>query len=260
MLFLTMVPPGGTQAAGAKKRLLAIGEEKGYRHEAVSHALATIERLGRETGLWDTTIRTDTEALTKKKLEYNAKNLNDFDAVLFYTGGTLEMDDEKKADFLSFVRDDGKGFIGVHSATITFTGWPEYGDMIGGYYDEHPWGTFDAPILVEDPGFPGMKQWPPAFVLKDEIYQIKNFSRDKVRVLMRLDANKLDLNNPRVHRTDKDFAVAWAKMYGKGRVFYSTLGHPDQNWDRPEMQTMYAEAIKWAMGLVDADVTPRPAP
>ena len=260
MLFLTMVSPGGTQAAGAKKRLLAIGEEKGYRHEAVSHALATIERLGRESGLWDTTIRTDTEALTKKKLEYNAKNLNDFDAVLFYTGGTLEMDDEKKADFLSFVRDDGKGFIGVHSATITFTGWPEYGDMIGGYYDEHPWGTFDAPILVEDPGFPGMKQWPPAFVLKDEIYQIKNFSRDKVRVLMRLDANKLDLNNPRVHRTDKDFAVAWAKMYGKGRVFYSTLGHPDQNWDRPEMQTMYAEAIKWAMGLVDADVMPRPAP
>jgi uncharacterized protein len=260
LLFLTMVPLGGTRAAGAKKRLLAIGEEKGYRHEAVSHALATIERLGRENALWDTTIRTDTEALTRKKLEYNAKNLNDFDAVLFYTGGTLEMDSQQKADFLSFVRDDGKGFIGVHSATITFTGWPEYGDMIGGYFDEHPWGTFDAPILVEDPEFPGMKQWPPAFVLKDEIYQIRNFSRDKVRVLMRLDASKLDLNNPRVHRKDGDFAVTWAKMYGKGRVYYSTLGHPAENWDRPEMQTMYVEAIKWAMGLMDADVTPRPAP
>jgi type 1 glutamine amidotransferase len=260
LLFLTMVPLGGTRAAANKKRLLAIGEEKGYRHEAVSHALATIERRGRESGVWDTTIRTDTEALTKKKLEYNAKNLNDFDAVLFYTGGTLEMDSQKKADFLSFVRDDGKGFIGVHSATITFTDWPEYGDMIGGYFDEHPWGTFDAPIIVEDPGFPGMKQWPPAFVLKDEIYQIRNFSRDKLRVLMRLDAHKVDLTNPRVHRKDGDFAVTWAKMYGKGRVYYSTLGHPDQNWDRPEMQTMYVEAIKWAMGLVDADVTPRRAP
>ena len=105
-----------------------------------------------------------------------------------------------------------------------------------------------------------MKQWPSAFVLKDEIYQIRNFSRDKVRVLMRLDGRKVDLTNPRVHRTDKDFAVTWAKMYGKGRVYYSTLGHPDQNWDRPEMQTMYMEAIKWAMGLVNADVTPRPAP
>ena len=60
--------------------------------------MATIEQLGRESGLWETTIRTDTEPLTKKKLEYNAKNLNDFDAVLFYTGGALEMDDRQKAD------------------------------------------------------------------------------------------------------------------------------------------------------------------
>jgi type 1 glutamine amidotransferase len=97
-------------------------------------------------------------------------------------------------------------------------------------------------------------------VLKDEIYQIRNFSREKVRVLMRLDANKIDLTNPRVHRKDRDFAVTWAKLYGKGRVYYSTLGHPSENWDRPEMQTMYVEAIKWAMGLVEADVTPRPAP
>jgi uncharacterized protein len=248
------------QTPAHRKQLLAIGEEKGYRHEAVSHALATIERLGRETGLWDTTIRTDTEALTKKKLEYNAKNLNDFDAVLFYTGGTLEMDDQQKKDLLSFIHDDGKGFIGVHSATITFTQWPEYGEMIGGYFDEHPWGTFQAPIIVEDPDFPGMSQWPREFTIKDEIYQIKNFSRERCRVLMRLDASKLDLNNPRVHRTDHDFAVTWAKMYGKGRVYYSTLGHVSENWDNPKFQQMYVEAIKWALGLIDADVTPRPAP
>ena len=242
------------------KRLLVLGEEKGYRHEAVSHAMATIERLGRESGLWVTTIRTDTEVLTKQKLEYNAKNLNDFDAVLFYTGGELEMKPEQKASLLSFVHDDGKGFIGVHSATITFTSWPEYGEMIGGYFDEHPWVTFDAPIIVEDPNFPGMQPWPKSFILKDEIYQMKDYSRDKVRVLMRLDASKLDLNNPHVHRKDRDFAVTWAKTYGKGRVFYSTLGHVDQNWDDPRFQEMYLEAIKWAMGLVDADVTPRPLP
>ena len=240
------------------KQLLILAEEKGYRHEAVSHAMATIERLGRETGLWTTTIRTDTEVLTKKKLEYNAKNLNNFDAVLFYTGGELEMDPEQKAALLSFVHDDGKGFIGVHSATITFTSWPEYREMIGGCFDEHPWGTFEAPIVVEDPNFPGMQQWPKSFVLKDEIYQMKDFSRDKVRILMRLDAAKLDLNSPRVHRKDLDFAVTWAKMYGKGRVYYSTLGHVEQNWDDPRIQKMYVEAIKWAMGLVDADVKPRP--
>jgi type 1 glutamine amidotransferase len=246
--------------ATPKKHLLVIGEEKGYRHEAVSHAMATIERLGKETGLWDTTLRTDTEVLTKKKLEYNAKNLNDFDAVLFYTGGDLEMDAQQKADFISFIHDDGKGFIGVHSAAITFVDWPEYGDMIGGYYDEHPWLTFDAPIIVEDPNFPGMQQWPHAFVLRDEIYQMRNYSRDKVRVLMRLDVSKLDMKNKNVHRTDGDFAVTWAKMYGKGRVYYTTLGHVEANWDKPEFQQMMTEAIKWAMGLENADVTSRPLP
>jgi uncharacterized protein len=246
------------QTPATRKKVLVIGEEKGYRHEAVTHAMVTIDKLGRDSGLWDTVIRTDTEALTKKKLEYNAKNLNDFDAIVFYTGGTLEMDDQKRADFLSAIRDDGKGFVGIHSATITFTSWPDYGEMIGGYFDEHPWNTFEAPVVVEDPAFPGMKAWGPSFVLTDEIYQMKNFSRSNTRVLMRLDASKLDLANPRVHRTDKDFAVAWAKMYGKGRVFYTTLGHVETNWDKPEMQTMMTEAIKWALRLVDADVTPRP--
>jgi type 1 glutamine amidotransferase len=252
--------PQGPPPAAARKRLLVIGEEKGYRHEAVSHAMATIARLGRATGSWDTMLRTDTEALTKTKLEYNAKNLDAFDAVLFYTGGTLEMNDEQKASFLSFVRDDGKGFIGVHSAAITFTGWPEYGEMLGGWYDEHPWNTFAAPVLVEDPTFPGMSAWPGAFTITDEIYQVKAFSRASTRVLMRLDATRLDLANPRVHRADRDFAVAWAKMYGKGRVFYTTLGHVEANWDTPEMQALITGAIKWALRLVDADVTPRPAP
>ena len=255
---ICMAQPG----ANPRKHLLVLGEEKGYRHESVSHAMATIERLGKETGLWDTTIRTDTEVLTKKKLEYNAKNLNSFDAVFFFTGGELEMDAQQKADLLSFVHDDGKGFVGVHSAAITWASWPEFVDMVGGTFDEHPWGTFDAPIVVEDPNFPGMKQWPRSFVLRDEIYQMKDFSRDKVHVLMSLDASKLDLKNPKVHRADHDFAVTWAKMYGKGRVYYSTLGHPEENWDDPRLQAMYTEAIKWAMGLTgltNADVTPRPA-
>jgi type 1 glutamine amidotransferase len=77
-------------------------------------------------------------------------------------------------------------------------------------------------------------------------------------VLARLDASRLDLNNPRVHRKDKDFAVAWARNYGKGRVFYSTFGHTEESWDNPAMQTMWLEAIKWAMGMTNADVTPRP--
>jgi len=148
-----------TPVQAAKKHLLVIAEEKGYRHQSISHAMATIERLGEKTGLWDTTIRNDMEALTKKDLEFNARNLNNLDTVLFFTGGELEMDAPQKVDLRSFVHDDGKGFIGVHGATVTFTEWPEYGEMIVGYFDDHPWGTFDAPIIEEngdDPGLQGM--------------------------------------------------------------------------------------------------------
>jgi uncharacterized protein len=261
VIILALSVLSAAQSAPApRKQILVIGEEKGYRHEAVSHAMATIERLGKQTGLWDATLRTDSEALTKKKLEYNARNLANFDAIVFFTGGDLEMDAQQKSDFLSFIHDDGKGFVGIHSAAITFVDWPEYGEMIGGYYDEHPWGTFEAPILVEDPTFPGMEQWPKSFLLRDEIYQIRNYSRETVRVLMRLDASKIDLGNKNVHRTDRDFAVTWAKMYGKGRVYYTTLGHVQDSWDKPEFQGMIVEAIRWATGMTNANTHPRPLP
>jgi len=243
-----------------RKKLLAIGEAKGYQHDATSYALATLWKLGQDSGLWDTYIRTDTQLITKKKLKNNAKNLDFFDAVVFYTTGELDMDDQQKADLLSFVRDDGKGFIGIHSALDTFYTWPEYGEMIGGYFDGHPWGQFDAPIIVEDREFPATKHFPKQFTVKDEIYQAKQFSRKRVRVLMRLDETKVDMSQKGVKRTDGDFAVAWVRKYGKGRVFYSTFGHRTSALDRPDIQKMYLEAVKWCMGLTKGDATPRPRP
>src|SRR5690349_25178761 len=105
------------QQAPKRKKILAIGEVKGFQHDSVSHALASIERWGKETGLWDTYIKTDTQLVTKQKLGGNAKNLDFFDAVVFYTTGELPMNDEQKAALMSFVKEEGKGFIGIHSAT-----------------------------------------------------------------------------------------------------------------------------------------------
>lgn len=237
-----------------KKRLLCIGESKGWQHDSITHALATMWQLGNESGLWETYIRTDTQLITKKKLPVNGKNLDYFDAVYFFTTGELDMDDEQKAALISFVRDDGKGFIGGHSATDTFFNWPEYGDMIGGYFNDHPWGTTTATVNVEDPEFRGMKQFGPKFQIHDEFYQLKEFSRDKVRVLLSLDTSTLDMTNPRVKT--RDFPVAWARTYGKGRVFSCSLGHPEATYDRPDMRRMYMQAIEWAMGMTDLDATP----
>jgi len=235
------------------KHVLVIGQTKGFEHDSVSPAMAAIFNMGKESGLWDTMMRTDTELLTKKDLQRNTKNLNYFDAVIFAsTTGELDMDDSQKQDLMSFIKEDGKGFVGIHAALDTNYKWPEYGEMIGGWFDQHPWMTFNAPINNEDPDFPAVRHFPKAFVKYDEIYQPKDWSRSNVNVLLSLDSSKLNYdNNPRIHRADHDFPVAWSKMYGKGRVFYSTLGHTEESWEDPDIRKMYFEAIKWSLGMTE---------
>jgi hypothetical protein len=256
------LPPAPHAKEIRLKHVLVIGQTKGWEHDSVSATMAAIYNMGKECGLWDTTMRTDTELLTKKDLKDHAKNLNYFDVLVFAsTTGELEMDASQKQDMLSFIRDDGKGFVGIHAALDTNYTWPEYGETIGGWFDEHPWMTFNAPIVNEDPNFPAVRHLPGAFVKYDEIYQPKAWSRDKVNVLLSLDPAKLNYdNNPRIHRADHDFPVAWSKLYGKGRVFYSTLGHTEESWDDPDVRTMYFEAIKWALGMTEGSTAPHPRP
>jgi type 1 glutamine amidotransferase len=258
ILFLSFAVSLCAQAP-RKKRVLCIGESKGFQHDSISDGMATIWKLGMDSGLWETFIRTDTQLITKKKLTGNAKNIDYFDAVFFYTTGELPMDDEQKAALLSFVKDDGKGFIGTHSATDTFYKWPEYGELIGGYFDQHPWNT-EVGVTVEDRNFPATAHFPPSFKIADEIYQFRSWSRDKVRVLMSLDTKTVDLKDKRVKRTDNDFGVAWVRNYGKGRVFYCSLGHRNEVWARPDMQKMWTEAVKWAVGMTQGNATPQPKP
>ena len=260
----TELPPPAPHAKETHlKHVLVISQTKGFEHDSISAAMASVYNLGHDSGLWDTELRTDTELLTKKKLGNNAKNLDYFDLLIFAsTTGELDLDDSQKKDVLSFIHDDGKGFVGIHAALDTNYKWPEYGEMIGGWFDQHPWMTFQAPIVNEAPDFPAVRHFPHAFVKFDEIYQPKEWSRDKVNVLLSLDPTKLNYeNNPRIHRMDHDFPVAWSKMYGKGRVFYSTLGHTEESWQDPDIRTMYFEAIKWTLGMTEGstDSHPRPA-
>lgn len=243
--------------------VLVVAQTKGFEHDSIPDAMATVWKLGHDTKLWEATLRTDTELITKTDIkDRNVKNLRYFDALVFAsTTGELDLTDDQKRDILSFIKEDGKGFVGIHAALDTNYKWPEYGEMLGGWFDQHPWMTFNAPIVVEDPSFPAVRHFPKEFVKRDEIYQDKAWSRDKVNVLLSLDASKLDYNNnPRIHRTDRDFAVAWAKMYGKGRVFYSTLGHTKEAWDDPDIQKMYFEAIKWVLGMTQGSTTSHPHP
>ena len=140
--------------------------------------------------------------------------------------------------------------------------WPDYGKMIGGYYDGYPWRALDALLVRWKTGIPGMGCLPPRFNFscKDEIYQLKDYSRANVRVLLRLDAGKIDLEKKGVKRKDNDFAVMWARQFGKGRVLYNGLGHQQEVWERPDIQKMWVDQVQWSMGLIPGDATPTPWP
>lgn len=257
-------------ARSDRKHVLAWADVRnGSQHESIWHAIATIEKLGHDTGLYDTIIRTDSQVITKQSMMQTGPdatpgrgltNLNAFDAIFFYGAAGIDLSAEQKADLLSFIKDDGKGFVAVHTSELAFPHWADFGEMLGGRYDEHPWGITTAPVIIEDRNFPAMKQFPANYSLREEFYQTKDFSRKDIHVLMRLDVSKLDLKKPLVHRTDQDFPLVWAKNYGKGRVFFSALNHEIDSWDNPYLQTMYLEALKWAMGMTSADVTPRAMP
>ena len=156
------------------------------------------------------------------------------------------MNDGQKAALMAWIR-AGNGFVGIHSATDTFYKWPEYGEMIGGYFDEHPWNT-QVTMKVEDRGHPSTKHLGLAWTVADEIYQFKNYSRSDKHVLLSLDVASVDLTAKGVKRADRDFATAWHKSWGSGRVFYTALGHRPEVWQDAAYQQHVAGGITWAMG------------
>ena len=217
------------EKGGGKKKLLVITESKGYRHGCVTrkgNELSLVEKtlieLGEKSGAYEATCSQES------RKEITAENLAKYDAVFFYTTGELPLSDTQKADLLQFIR-SGKGFAGAHSATDTFYKWPEYGELIGGYFDGHPWHQLIT-VLVEDRKHPATRHLPPSFTITDEIYQFRApYSRDKLHVLMRLDmASVKNPGKPRTRTTPSpgrattaraaSFTRRWATATSCGRV------------------------------------------
>jgi type 1 glutamine amidotransferase len=162
-----------------------------------------------------------------------------------------------RENLMSFVKGGG-GFVGIHAATDTFYDWPEYGEMINGYFDGHPWSANKrVSIYVE----PGQELHPLAAMFggerldfKEEIYQFKApYDSTKVHMLLRLDPEK-SAKVGGMKRTDNDYGVAWARSWGKGRVFYSSIGHNHDMFWHPKVLRHYLAGIQWAMGDFKVDL------
>lgn len=256
---------GGLATPSNLKRILIWADTRNgiAQHDSTSHAAAVIEELGYKTGAYFSYIRTDSNIIsyhpqmTDGKPASGGPSLANVDAIFFLGHREVSIDAQQKEALLQFVRNGG-GLVAAHVAATAFASWPQFGDLLGGRFDQHPWGMTTAPVVVEDSSFPGMQYFPRVFQFHDEFYQIKDFSPAQSRVLMRLDTAGLDMQARGVNPADAPYAITWAKTYGKGRVFYSALGHDAGTWDDPAIQRMWFHAIEWALGAETADVTPNP--
>jgi len=232
-------------------------------HASIPAGNLALRLMGERTGAYAVTFSDDVNMLRRE-------NLAHFDAVcLNNTVGVLTEDPELRKSLLDFVA-GGRGFVGLHAAGATFVQWPrydqfpEFGEMLGGYENGgHPWKPDETIVLrVEDRQHPINRGFQSdSFEISDEVFQFQApYSRSKLRVLLSIDTNKTDMNPARrflpERFADRDFAISWVKTYGKGRVFYSSLGHnPHIFWNRPVLEHFLA-GIQFALGDLQADTNP----
>lgn len=239
-------------AAKKERKILVFSLTKGFRHSSIGHGVYTFGEMGKKTGAFSIEHSEDPAVFT-------AENLTRFDAVMMLnTTGNELFDEAGKEALVAFVK-GGKGLIGIHSATDTFYDWPEYGKMMGGYFDGHPWHE-KVTLKIEDPGHATCKCFEGAtqFETIDEIYQYKEepYSRDNLRVLLSLDPDGTDFKKGGMKRKDNDYAVGWVQKYGEGRVFYCNLGHREDAYWNPKVVAHYLAGVQFALGDLEGDTTP----
>ena len=239
-----------------KYKVLCFSKPYGFRHNSIEIGKTMMEVMAEKTGLFDVTFSED---LT----EFAPGKIKQYDAICLNNNTHLQkgMKDEKMREtFINYVKNGG-GIFAIHSATDG--GWKEYVEMIGGNFDGHPWGAGGTwGIANEDPNHPIVKNVYKGenFTIKDEIYQYKDFDRSENRVLMTLDLSHEATGKKNGKRADKDYAVAWVKNYGEGRVFVSSLGHNREIFYHPEILKMWAEGFRFVLGEVDVDTSSVPKP
>jgi len=202
---------------------------RGFRHDSIPVARETMNSLAASSGQFSVVATEDLASITRSTLA-------NFDVLFFaLTTGELPLDPDQKSAILDFVS-SGKGFLGVHSATDTLYEWPEYGQLVGAYFKEHPW-TQNAGVIVEDEGYPGTQGLGSRFTIAEEFYAFRDNPRPRVHVLLRLDAASVGATG--------DYPLAWAQAYGAGRSYYNALGHFSETWRDARFQRQILGAIQW---------------
>jgi uncharacterized protein len=246
-------------------RVLFFSKSAGYEHDVVyrhtawpSFAETAMFKLGKENHIVVT--------FSKDGSIFTPQNIAKYDAFVFYTSGELIKDQRNgwgdnyemmtvpgRNALLQAIR-NGKGFVGLHSAidTLSEAARPDddYPALLGADYIGH--NELQVGHLIQvDKNFPGMEGVPPHYQPFDQWYALKNFRPD-LHVIMALNCSQM--TGSLYERPN--YPIAWARMEGKGRVFYTSMGHTRAVWEDPVFQQMILAAVRWAAGQADADITP----
>lgn len=192
-------------------------------------------------GIFDVTI-------TQDGAEISAEKLRRYDAVVFFTA--IHPPDADIDALMQWVKNGG-AFVGIHSTANSYQNHRGFGELLGARYDRRPWRTREAPqtkvrLLVNDKTHPATRHLTNVWELADDIYLFKHFDTAGNRTLLSLDPNALDLSKGHAS-AEKAFPVAWVRIVGKGRVFYTALGDWEPTWKDQRYRTHLIEGIRWSM-------------
>ena len=249
------MPAKARAAPKQPRKLLVFNLCKGFKHGSIPYWDKALEIMGRKTKAFAAVVSNDMSM-------FRPENLKQFDAVCLNNTTRLKFDEPLRKSLMSFIK-GGKGIVGIHAATDNFYDWPEAAQMMGGKFTGHPWGSGNTvAIKLDQPNHPLMAAFKgKGFKIKDEIYRTDPplYSRDKQLVLMSLDMSDEKTRNVEGFKpTDEDTGISWIKAWGKGRVFYCSLGHNNEvTWNPPVLQHVL-DGIQFAFGDFKVDTKPRP--
>ena len=225
-----------SDTASNQRRVLVISEARGYKHASIPDQVRFLKHLGRRSRRFDIIHVSKASDLSKEQLA-GAK------AVVFAsTTGELPIDDETRQALVDFVKDGG-ALVGLHSASNTFDRWPRFQRLLGAGFRRHPPAQLGR-VVVTDRRHPSTRRLPRAFRIRDEFYEFKRSPRRRAHVLLRADPASIS------GETRRDLPLAWCRREGRGRVFYSGLGHFGSAWrsDR-RLRRLVDGGIKWTLGV-----------
>jgi type 1 glutamine amidotransferase len=267
------MPEKARVTAEKPRKLLVFSRSWGYKHTARPYGAKAFEVMGRQTGAFEAVITDDDSLFEPEKLKaFDAVVLNNTNEEIFLPEEFAKLSQEEQAkarqrdellknSLADFVRTGG-GLAVIHAGVASFAGWPEFGEIVGARFDNHPWGAGSTVVLrIEEPEHPLTAAFrEPFFIVTDEIYQVTGpYSRENLRVLISVDPVKTQVTPGQkelIHRADKDFGMTWIKSYGKGRVFYCALGHQHELFWNPVVLQHYLDGVQFVLGDLKADATP----